>query len=250
MTLDPAEFIRRFLLHVLPSGFHRIRHYGLFAGTGRAHNIERIRQLLAAPKLSPRGAQAEAESETETPSPARRCPCCGRPDGHHRDVRGRPRRAVFIAEPDQDRHLMIDVALPSAAQRRFFPPKAARRNRKPLPAQDRQSLSKRGACPRRSQNPAQKSSSSSLPPRSIPPSAPELPRALRPPAQNLHRSGPPNQPQLPAVSSLGGFRTPAPEAARPSRKGPASETLHLARPSRKGPASETLHLCSPSRLVP
>ena len=48
MTLDAAEFIRRFLLHVLPSGFHRIRHYGLFAGTVRAHNIERVRQLLAA----------------------------------------------------------------------------------------------------------------------------------------------------------------------------------------------------------
>ena len=44
MTLDAAEFIRRFLLHVLPSGFHRIRHYGLFAGTVRARNIERVRQ--------------------------------------------------------------------------------------------------------------------------------------------------------------------------------------------------------------
>jgi hypothetical protein len=48
MTLDTAEFIRRFLLHVLPSGFHRIRHYGLFAGTCRARNIERVRQALAA----------------------------------------------------------------------------------------------------------------------------------------------------------------------------------------------------------
>ena len=40
MTLKAAEFIRRFLLHVLPAGFHRIRDYGLFAGTVRAHNIE------------------------------------------------------------------------------------------------------------------------------------------------------------------------------------------------------------------
>ena len=77
MTLDAAEFIRRFLLHVLPSGFHRIRHYGLFAGTVRARNIERARQLLAAPKVSPESAHAEADSEAETPSPARRCPCCG-----------------------------------------------------------------------------------------------------------------------------------------------------------------------------
>ena len=67
--------IRRFLLHVLPSGFHRIRHYGLFAGAVRARNIERVRQLLAAPKASP--APAETDSEAETPSPSRPCPCCG-----------------------------------------------------------------------------------------------------------------------------------------------------------------------------
>ena len=48
MTLDAAEFIRRFLLHVLPSGFHRIRRYGLFASALRAQNLERARQLLAA----------------------------------------------------------------------------------------------------------------------------------------------------------------------------------------------------------
>jgi hypothetical protein len=77
MTLHAAEFIRRFLLHVLPSGFHRIRHYGLIAGAVRARNIERARQLLAAPKLSPQCAHAEVDSETEAPSPARRCPCCG-----------------------------------------------------------------------------------------------------------------------------------------------------------------------------
>jgi Putative transposase/Transposase zinc-binding domain len=56
MTLDAAEFIRRFLLHVLPSGFHRIRHYGLFAGTVRTRNIERARQLLPPPKVSPQSA--------------------------------------------------------------------------------------------------------------------------------------------------------------------------------------------------
>ena len=48
MTLAAYEFIRRFLLHVLPSGFHRIRHYGLIAGAVRADNIERARQSLAA----------------------------------------------------------------------------------------------------------------------------------------------------------------------------------------------------------
>src|SRR4249919_3290804 len=47
MTLDTSEFIRRFLMHVLPSGFHRIRYYGFLTCQTRANNIERIRELLA-----------------------------------------------------------------------------------------------------------------------------------------------------------------------------------------------------------
>src|SRR5208337_1352665 len=77
MTLDAGEFIRRFLLHVLPSGFHRIRHYGLLAGAVRADNIERARQLLAAAENAPQPSRAEADSQAEDVSPARRCPCCG-----------------------------------------------------------------------------------------------------------------------------------------------------------------------------
>jgi hypothetical protein len=77
MTLDAAEFIRRFLLHVLPSGFHRIRHYGLFAGTCRARNIERVRQALAASEGAPQRSRAEAAGEAEDVAPARRCPGCG-----------------------------------------------------------------------------------------------------------------------------------------------------------------------------
>lgn len=46
MTLSTDEFMRRFLLHVLPSGFHRIRHYGLIANTGRRENLARVRELL------------------------------------------------------------------------------------------------------------------------------------------------------------------------------------------------------------
>jgi hypothetical protein len=49
MTLHPHEFIRRFLTHVLPKGFHRIRHYGLFASNNRTTNIARARELLGAP---------------------------------------------------------------------------------------------------------------------------------------------------------------------------------------------------------
>jgi Putative transposase/Transposase zinc-binding domain len=50
MTLVPGEFIRRFLLHVLPKGFHRIRHYGLLASAARQANLARARELLAAPE--------------------------------------------------------------------------------------------------------------------------------------------------------------------------------------------------------
>jgi hypothetical protein len=46
MTLKTDEFIRRFLIHVLPSGFHRIRHYGLLANSGRRNNLKRARELL------------------------------------------------------------------------------------------------------------------------------------------------------------------------------------------------------------
>ena len=77
MTLDAAEFIRRFLLHVLPSGFHRIRHYGLFVGVVRAQNIERVRQLLAAAESASQRPRAEADSKAENILPTRRCPCCG-----------------------------------------------------------------------------------------------------------------------------------------------------------------------------
>ena len=53
MTLDADEFIRRFLIHVLPDGFHRIRHYGLFANANRAGNIALARRLLGVPDPPP-----------------------------------------------------------------------------------------------------------------------------------------------------------------------------------------------------
>ena len=53
MTLSTGEFIRRFLIHVLPQGFHRIRHYGLFASATRADNIARARRLLDVPAAQP-----------------------------------------------------------------------------------------------------------------------------------------------------------------------------------------------------
>ena len=77
MTLATDEFIRRFLIHVLPHGFHRIRHYGLFANGNRAANIARARELLAAPSRpkQPEIAEAPAGDQPRTlPLP---CPCCG-----------------------------------------------------------------------------------------------------------------------------------------------------------------------------
>ena len=59
MTLAYDEFIRRFLIHVLPDGFHRIRHYGLFASGSRADNLARARQLLAAPTPQPQSDDAQ-----------------------------------------------------------------------------------------------------------------------------------------------------------------------------------------------
>ena len=56
MTLEPGEFIRRFLMHVLPKGFHRIRHYGLLVNGGgaRAEKLACARQLIAAaPQITP-----------------------------------------------------------------------------------------------------------------------------------------------------------------------------------------------------
>ena len=75
MTLAPAEFIRRFLMHVLPRGFHRIRHYGLFANGNRAANITKARAMLAmaAPEAKSEAA-AEPEQACVLPRP---CPCCG-----------------------------------------------------------------------------------------------------------------------------------------------------------------------------
>ena len=71
MTLATNEFIRRFLIHVLPKGFHRIRHYGLFAKGSCADNIARARELLTVAK--PEGEPTAAVVDHSKPT----CPCCG-----------------------------------------------------------------------------------------------------------------------------------------------------------------------------
>ena len=78
MSLTHDEFIRRFLLHVLPSGFHRIRHYGLTANTGRKKNLDKARQLLnvKVPTV-PLDKKLSDEAKAHEPTPTFVCPCCG-----------------------------------------------------------------------------------------------------------------------------------------------------------------------------
>jgi hypothetical protein len=80
MTLAPDEFIRRFLLHVLPKGFHRIRHYGLLASAGCKANVARARELIAAPvpPVNPAAEHDEADPAIGVAVDHRPpCPCCG-----------------------------------------------------------------------------------------------------------------------------------------------------------------------------
>ena len=77
MRLDTHEFIRRFLMHVLPDGFHRIRHYGFLAGAGRKQNVAKIRRMLGTAMT------ADPETTDDDPAPALTlrapCPDCGGP---------------------------------------------------------------------------------------------------------------------------------------------------------------------------
>src|SRR4029450_9435924 len=76
MTLDAVEFIRRFLLHILPAGFQRLRHYGLLANRGRQAKLERCRVLLQQPV----GPMPPVPPDTQAP-PAPDQPAAGGPGG-------------------------------------------------------------------------------------------------------------------------------------------------------------------------
>jgi hypothetical protein len=77
MTLEAGEFIRRFLLHVLPKGFHRIRHYGLLASATRKTSIARARALLAVPQPVPACSTTEDANIAASADWRPPCPCCG-----------------------------------------------------------------------------------------------------------------------------------------------------------------------------
>ena len=78
MTLNPGEFIRRFLIHVLPNGFHRIRHCGLLASGTKAETIARARELIDAIRPTQTAQKQQApDSATATDQTTHSCPCCG-----------------------------------------------------------------------------------------------------------------------------------------------------------------------------
>jgi hypothetical protein len=106
MRLHPHEFIRRFLLHVLPKGFHRIRHYGLFASANRAESIATARALL---NVAPRPAKAARMLRRIARVAVLPMPPLRRSHDRHRGVRARL-RADVAADTEQDRHVMSQTS--------------------------------------------------------------------------------------------------------------------------------------------
>jgi hypothetical protein len=96
MTLGADEFIRRFLLHVLPDGFHRIRHYGYLANGGRAAKLAHCRRLLAVPEPAPPAPAADYRERYQqlTGRSLDLCPCCG---GRMIQIGVIPRASTFAA---------------------------------------------------------------------------------------------------------------------------------------------------------
>ena len=122
MTLDVGEFIRRFLIHVLPKGFHRIRHYGLFASANRAETIARARELLGL--ATPASFEAGGRDRSGGSAATRKAlPLLRRPHVRHRDLRGRlpTTPPADAASPrHQNRHLMSAAATLSPASPSAF----------------------------------------------------------------------------------------------------------------------------------
>uniref|UniRef100_UPI0028AFA1ED transposase n=1 Tax=Aquidulcibacter sp. TaxID=2052990 RepID=UPI0028AFA1ED len=77
MTLTPDAFISRFLLHVLPKGFHRIRHYGFLSSGVRVKEILAIRQILGVSQDSAQKPDDPPQEDTAPKKPWLICPCCG-----------------------------------------------------------------------------------------------------------------------------------------------------------------------------
>ena len=113
MTVHPHEFIRRFLIHVLPKGLHRIRHYGLLANGQREVNLAKARELLRVKEIDPADDDLHrANGDDTADAPAmlpRPCPCLRWPHAHHRDLRRRLPAAITVQSARRQaegRHVM------------------------------------------------------------------------------------------------------------------------------------------------
>ena len=102
MTLSATEFIRRFLLHVLPRGFHRIRHYGFLAGSNRKAGLAHIRAILGTP-APPRSTDPEPDTRDAATDVRPPCPRCGGPMRTVGSFAGwyQPRGPPFSAAPNR-----------------------------------------------------------------------------------------------------------------------------------------------------
>ena len=97
LTLNATEFIRRFMMHVLPHGFMRIRYYGFLANKHRGEQLRKIRQLLDAPEPSEQENEAGDESSDFTQDP--RCPRCQRGTMWPIELTPRPTLLDILALP-------------------------------------------------------------------------------------------------------------------------------------------------------
>ncbi len=100
VTLKASEFIRRFLLHVLPDGFHRIRNYGLLANGHRAEKLALCRRLLEVPS-PPTDRSSADDKDPDVPDDTQPpCPCCGGRMQIIESFRGPPARSFHVRRPD------------------------------------------------------------------------------------------------------------------------------------------------------
>ena len=228
MTLDPHEFIRRFLIHVLPKGFHRIRHYGLFANADRTQNIARARELLSAPANTPDvDAEGNVDADNAKPTTAS-LPVLRWPHVHHRNLRT---RRLTTKPADQatteipDRHVMTTIAPSPISASRFVLSAALERHEHALariPTFGRNTCASASLQSRSIDRMRADYARYDVERRSVRIAAPTRP--MRP--SNPHSVCRTLPCSLPALSFFGGFRTPAAGARRAVVIRPASETLH------------------------
>ena len=221
MTLATNEFIRQFLIHVLPRGFHRIRHYGLFAKTA-ADNLTRARQLLGAQKPQVEPADADHPAGTDPPASAQACPAVADACSSSRRSNAVRRHAIDLQSQSSPLNSTRHEQAQAARQHiRSLASPVVGRNRqnllkhptnRPRPTTTHSIRPKNSEC----REPKQRISLSSR----RTPALPRINRGTQIPIAQPHRFRPPT-----AVSSLGGFRTPAAAASATPVRGRHPKTF-------------------------